>query len=187
MNCCAFRSQYASYLELALNVGDMQLMERHAAECGPCGRADLAVRRGLLLARNMPEITPSADFMARLDARLVVERIAMREAARDRTRPPTVRMMMVLAVSLVAMGWLAQQRAPTGESWRIAGNEFLPVRPSAGAVPPVMRIRSAPLRNPAVVTVANSSAQPEWMTTAPVAMSAVSYTPALADGARSAR
>lgn len=183
MNCRDFRSQYAAYLELVLNADDLQAMERHAATCALCGKADLGVRRALLLARNLPEITPSPDFMSRLDARLIVERIAMREAAMARTRPPTLRMMTVLAASLVTMAWLAQQRTPTGASWRIAANEFAAVPPLLVQAPPIMRIRSAPLRNPAVVTVVNSPAQPEWMTTAPVPMSAVSYTPAMNDGA----
>ena len=187
MNCRDFRTQYAAYLDLALNAGDMQDMERHAGTCELCGKADLGVRRGLLLARNLREITPSPDFMVRLDARLVAERIAMREAAAERRRPPTLRMMSALAASLMAMGWLAQQRAPTGESWRIAASEIAPVPSLAESVPPIVRIRSAPLRNPAVVTVVNNRAQPDWMASAPVPMSAVSYTPAMNDGVVVAR
>ncbi|MBI2797540.1 MAG: hypothetical protein HYX65_12640 [Gemmatimonadetes bacterium] len=182
MLCREFRAHYAAYLDVAVDAGTMQAMERHAAMCARCSRMDSAVRRGLMLARNLPEITPSARFAARLDARLVAERIAAREEALARKRPPTLRVMGVLAASLVAMGWLAGQRAPASESWRIATSEIAPIPVAEWRPAPALRIRSAPLRDPAVVTVASTSARPQWMASAPVPMSAVSYTPAIVDG-----
>lgn len=182
MNCRQFRTQYAAFLDVAVDIETMQAMERHVATCDRCRRMDSEVRRGLLFARNMPEITPSAGFAARLDARLVAERIAAREEALARTRPPTLRAMGVLAASLLAMGWLAQQRSPASESWRIAASEIAPMPMAEWRAVPMPRIRSAPLRNPAVVTVVSSPAQLQWMASAPVPMSAVSYMPAIADG-----
>ena len=45
-------------------------MREHMRACAACARLDAAVRRSLLLARNLPDIHPSPDFMQRLDARL---------------------------------------------------------------------------------------------------------------------
>jgi hypothetical protein len=48
----------------------MEEMHRHMQSCARCARHDLAVRRGLLIVRNLPTIEPSADFMARLSERI---------------------------------------------------------------------------------------------------------------------
>lgn len=45
-------------------------MQRHLSECEACARHDTAVRRGLLVFRNLPPIEPSAKFAERLAARL---------------------------------------------------------------------------------------------------------------------
>ena len=45
-------------------------MREHLAACAACSRHDMLVRRSLLLVRNLPQIEPSANFRARLDARL---------------------------------------------------------------------------------------------------------------------
>ncbi len=46
-----------------------ELLE-HLRACAACARLDAAVRRSLLLARNLPDIQPSPDFLERLEARL---------------------------------------------------------------------------------------------------------------------
>jgi hypothetical protein len=48
----------------------MEEMHEHLRACPRCSRHDTAVRRGLLIVRNLPQIEPSPDFMARLNARL---------------------------------------------------------------------------------------------------------------------
>ena len=45
-------------------------MYGHLDECERCATFDMAIRRGLLVARNLPSIQPSADFSAKLRARL---------------------------------------------------------------------------------------------------------------------
>lgn len=182
MNCRQFHARYAAYLDLAVNAEAMQAMERHAATCPRCHRLDGEVRRGLLHARNLPEITPSATFAARLDARLVAERIAAREEAVAHNRPPTLRTLGVLAASLVAMAWLAQQRPMVPEPWGITAADIAPIPSGDWRPAPMLRIRSAPLRDPAVVTLSNTPTQPGWMAGTPVPMSTVSYAPAIADG-----
>ena len=46
-------------------------MREHMRACPRCARHDAVVRRSLLIARNLPDIQPSPDFMARLEARLL--------------------------------------------------------------------------------------------------------------------
>lgn len=45
-------------------------MREHMRACPKCARHDASIRRSLLLARNLPDIQPSPDFQARLEARL---------------------------------------------------------------------------------------------------------------------
>jgi hypothetical protein len=48
----------------------METMRRHLLCCQRCSRHDTVIRRSLLVVRNLPTIEPSADFVARLNARL---------------------------------------------------------------------------------------------------------------------
>ncbi|MDE3052368.1 MAG: hypothetical protein KGJ70_00675 [Gemmatimonadota bacterium] len=50
-----------------VRVGEMY---EHLRACDRCARFDTAMRRGLLVARNLPAIRPSRDFRPRLEARL---------------------------------------------------------------------------------------------------------------------
>lgn len=53
-----------------MNDWDAGAMYGHLQQCERCARLDVVVRRGLLVARNLPPIHPSRDFMPRLEARL---------------------------------------------------------------------------------------------------------------------
>ena len=70
MDCTDFRRHHLAYLDDTLPGDVLVAAERHRIECAACGAHDTLVRRSLLLARNLPSIEPSADFTARLDARL---------------------------------------------------------------------------------------------------------------------
>jgi len=90
-------------------------MQRHLIECGACARHDTAVRRGLLLFRNLPRIEPSPDFAARLDARLARarEEARLRAAAyagsfgHRRQRGPSASAFAAAAAGVMAAGYLA--------------------------------------------------------------------------------
>ena len=45
-------------------------MREHMRACARCARLDASIRRSLLLARNLPDIQPSRDFIARLESRI---------------------------------------------------------------------------------------------------------------------
>jgi hypothetical protein len=70
MNCGSFRDNHGAFIDDALDDRERIAMQQHRAECAACAAHDTAVRRALLLFRNMPTIEPSADFSKRLNARL---------------------------------------------------------------------------------------------------------------------
>jgi hypothetical protein len=70
MDCREFKNQHFGFVDDTLSGIELVGMQRHIAECKSCARHDAAVRRSLLLFRNLPRIEPSADFSERLNARL---------------------------------------------------------------------------------------------------------------------
>jgi len=70
MDCRAFRKHHLAYLDDTMPGDQLVSAERHVVECAECARHDTAVRRGLLLFRNLQPIEPSPDFAARLELRL---------------------------------------------------------------------------------------------------------------------
>lgn len=73
MDCSAFRHHHVAYVDDTLPGDLLVAAVRHVAECPACARHDTAVRRSLLLARNMCQgrgLECSPDFEARLEARL---------------------------------------------------------------------------------------------------------------------
>lgn len=70
MDCREFGKKHLGFVDDTLSAVDTGAMRRHLQVCSRCARHDTRIRRGLLLARNLPMVQPSADFMERLNARL---------------------------------------------------------------------------------------------------------------------
>jgi anti-sigma factor RsiW len=70
MDCREFGKKHLAFVDDTLPAVDTAAMRRHVQICSRCARHDTRIRRGLLLARNLPLVQPSADFMERLNARL---------------------------------------------------------------------------------------------------------------------
>jgi len=70
MDCSTFRERHVAFVDDMLPAADLVAMQRHLTECERCAHHDTAIRRGLLVVRNLPRIEPSPDFTARLYARL---------------------------------------------------------------------------------------------------------------------
>src|SRR5579862_9034854 len=68
MDCHTFKRQHLLYTDSALPPVEAVAMRTHADECDACGRLHIALRRGLMMARSLRSITPSAGFGARLRA-----------------------------------------------------------------------------------------------------------------------
>ena len=70
MDCRGFRERHVGFVDDTLPAVEMYEMHEHLRVCVRCSRHDTAVRRGLMIVRSLPQIEPSADFMARLNSRL---------------------------------------------------------------------------------------------------------------------
>jgi len=110
MDCRQFRSMHVAYVDDLLSGIEMREMRRHLNTCPRCSRMDTAVRRSLMLVRSLPNIEPSPEFMARLNARL--EAIGP-SAAIDRVSPrpylPSLAAFAALAAGVAAVAFIAAQ------------------------------------------------------------------------------
>jgi hypothetical protein len=70
MDCGTFRENHGALLDESVSNAELAELRRHLDECAACAAHDTAVRRALLLFRNMPSIEPSSDFSLRLHERL---------------------------------------------------------------------------------------------------------------------
>jgi hypothetical protein len=176
MDCRTFRKHHLAYLDDTLPGEQIAAAERHVFECAGCAAHDTAVRRSLMLARNLPPIEISADFAARLAARLDQVRDGRYEVPTDGLPlddwAPTRAEMLRAALSdtlgsrrrlaAVAAGLLALSYAG-GQAIVRAG------APRDVVLPPVIATAPAkpaapvftPLASPALVTSA-STGIPVW-------------------------
>jgi hypothetical protein len=83
MDCRTFRKHHLAYFDDTLPGEQLVAAERHRVECEACAAHDTAIRRSLLLARNLPPIDVSPDFSARLAARLEEVRAGRCEVSMD--------------------------------------------------------------------------------------------------------
>jgi Putative zinc-finger len=145
MDCHSFRDNHLAWLDGVMPDEEMVAMRTHAESCGECGHHDAAVRRGLMLCRSLPAIQPSADFGARLRARLEAARIA---ANAPRFRGPSAALFAASALGVVVVGFAAAAVV----------EHALP--PREVTLAPVVASRPAPtpspLASPAMVVAASS-------------------------------
>ena len=160
MDCRAFRKHHLAYLDDTMPGDLLVSAERHVLECGDCARHDTAVRRGLLLFRNLQPIEPSPDFAERLAMRLrcaeddvddVPDWTGDAAAARRRRAAST---MMMAAAGLLMLGYGATEVADWARG------------PQDVVLPPVVAtspkpLPTTPLGSPAFVTTV-SAAVPVW-------------------------
>ena len=74
MDCRSFRQHHLAYVDDTLPGDLLVAAERHVQACPACRAQDTLVRRSLLLARNLPAVECSADFEAKLEAKLAALR-----------------------------------------------------------------------------------------------------------------
>lgn len=107
MDCREFHAKHIEFVDDTLPIVEMEMMRSHLRVCRKCARRDTAVRRGLLLVRNLPTIEPSADFMARLNARL--QQLHDSDCVRAELRAPTLGGFASLAAGLALLAYIAVQ------------------------------------------------------------------------------
>ncbi|HEX5435599.1 MAG TPA: zf-HC2 domain-containing protein [Gemmatimonadaceae bacterium] len=128
MDCRDFRNHHLAFLDNTLTDAELAAMQAHVTECAKCSRHDTAMRRGLMLFRNLPVIEPSPDFCDRLNARLHAMNQAGLTAAMY--RGPGLGSFIAAAASVVAVGFLAASAL----SWTTPARE-LALAPVVATVP----------------------------------------------------
>jgi hypothetical protein len=108
MDCREFRNKHVAFVDDLLSAVEMDALQRHRNVCARCSRQDTAVRRSLLLVRNLPPIQPSPEFMSRLNARLqALGPSAQVDFVSPRPRLASVGAFAALAAGVVAVAYMA--------------------------------------------------------------------------------
>ena len=175
MDCRTFRKHHLAYLDDTLPGEQIAAAERHVFECAGCAAHDTAVRRSLLLARNLQQVELSSDFAERLAARLAEVRAGQYDVPTDGvplddwapTRAEMLRAvlsdtlgsrrrMAAIAAGLLALSYAGGQAIVRGGASRDVVLPPIAATP-AKPLPPVF----TPLASPALVTSA-STGIPVW-------------------------
>ncbi len=104
MDCRTFRKNHAAFVDDTLPAIDIVAGQRHLLECADCAQYDTSVRRALMVFRNLPTIQPSADFSARLNARLA--EVRAQPGTEWRHRGPGLGAFAAAALGVVALGYI---------------------------------------------------------------------------------
>jgi hypothetical protein len=144
MDCREFRNKHVTFVDDLLPAIEMEAMQRHLGVCSRCSRHNTAIRRSLLLVRNLPPIEPSSDFMARLNARLeALDATGRVDVVAPRPYLPSAGAYAALAAGILAVAYMAVETTHYYAPERDAA--VAPVTASALELPP------APMANGAFV------------------------------------
>ena len=154
MDCREFRNKHVGYVDDLLPAVEMDAMQQHLAFCSRCSRQDTAIRRSLMLVRNLPTIEPSAEFIARLNARLENLGPASRiDLVAPRPYLPSVGAFAALAAGIAAVAYMAVETSRYFAS------------PRASALAPIVASSIAPAPTPiadAAFAASVSTGMPVW-------------------------
>jgi hypothetical protein len=130
VDCSQFLEGYSAYRDGELDDFVRGQFEAHRAECSSCARYDRVIRKGVELYRNCEEITPSDDFLPRLQHRLYHVDEEMRGPGRNGSGAQAA-LTLALAASIAAIAWIptAQTKARMIELPAIAARAPLPPPP----------------------------------------------------------
>ena len=104
MDCRTFRNKHLAFIDDTLPGDELVSMQLHVAECCRCAHHDHAIRRGLMVFRNLPSIEPSDDFGMKLAARLHQASCSHRSPA---LRAPGLGTFAIVATVVFTSGVLA--------------------------------------------------------------------------------
>ena len=74
MDCSEFLDRYSEYDDSLVSGDERRRFESHLAACDACARYDRVLRKGRMLARQLPRAESSSDFMPDLQTRLWASR-----------------------------------------------------------------------------------------------------------------
>jgi len=153
MDCRSFRGNHLAFLDGALDDAALVAMQCHLAECEACAEHDTAVRRSLLVFRNLPPIEPSADFQARLNKRLDAVRRAMQAAqAIPPHRGPGLGTFVATATGVMAAGFLLT----AAFDWTAPPRDLALAPVIASRPAEVAEFATPPAPNPAIIASVSS-------------------------------
>lgn len=72
MDCSEFLHRYSDYDDSLLTPGEEARFRAHVEACDSCARYDRVLRKGRMLARQVPPPEPSWEFLPRLQRRLIL-------------------------------------------------------------------------------------------------------------------
>lgn len=107
MRCREFQEKHVAFVDDMLSAAETAEMRAHLEGCPACAHRDCAIRRGLLVARNLPRVECSADFGRRLEARLREIGPVNRELPHRASRTFSVAGFSVLAAGIASVAALA--------------------------------------------------------------------------------
>ena len=105
MDCLEFRNQYLAFADQTLSEPEQSAAELHLITCSACTRHDLAMRRGLVVLKNLPAVEPSSDFYLKLTTTL--HRMERADQHASRYRGPGWASFAATAGGVVGIGFLA--------------------------------------------------------------------------------
>jgi anti-sigma factor RsiW len=136
MDCNDFLHGYSEYDDSLLGAEERRLFDQHLTSCASCARYDRVLRKGRMLARQLPKPVPGEDFVPRLQDRL--ERL---RAERERRLAPPVlggaaAGLAAVTVVLTAL-WTVSALDPGGEPESLAADPGVtgPAATAAGWTP----------------------------------------------------
>lgn len=153
IDCREFRDRHVGFVDDTLSAVEMDAMLRHLQACPQCSRQDTAVRRGLLLVRNLPRLEASPEFVARLNLRLQELGTLDGQAEISRQYGYSIAVFTSLAAGLALAAYVVLE-----VSYRHSSVPEIRLAPVIATGPEAPRL---PLADPAYVT-AITTGMPVW-------------------------
>lgn len=155
MDCPEFLSRYSEYDDSLVSPAEADRFRVHMALCESCTRYDRVLRKGRMLARQLPEVEPSDDFVPRLRARLWQESHGGSRLtagpARVAAALPAVTMLLAITAALALLGRAdagALATVPSGVRLAMATDHSAARSPSIAGGPATDRAPVLPLLGP---------------------------------------
>lgn len=110
ISCEHFIALYSDLRDGELSLPLQVEARSHLAECASCARYDRVIRGGVALAKDLPAIEPSPDFLSRLQHRILHVEEERRAGGRRLGSgiPPAIA--VALAASIAVAAWLPTSR-----------------------------------------------------------------------------
>jgi hypothetical protein len=110
LECSRFLEGYSAFRDGELEVRELEEFESHLQDCVSCSRYHEVIDRGVQLYRSTAEITPSEDFLPRLQHRLYHVDDELRGAGRSGSGMPALLTLGISAL-IAAVAWLPALRS----------------------------------------------------------------------------